>query len=105
MEIDWSKWPENTDDLSKEEVIELIGGLDAVNKAFDDFREVTARLDKDRKALSRKYPHKWVVVGKDGLLSVEDSLEEVSKFTETNRVKHPHFAIEYLDPDPPVMIL
>ena len=89
----------------KAELIERLGGAEALKKSFADFREVTNRFDQDRKALIEQYPNKWAIVGKDGLIAAVDTLQEAGAFARANGLKNPHFVIEYLDPDPPLLIL
>ena len=94
--------------LSAEETAELIerlGGAEALKKSFADFREVTNRFLQDKKVLIEQYPNKWVLMGKDGPLALGDTFEEVREYARANGLGNPHVVIEYLDPDPPLMIL
>ena len=105
MEVDWSKWPENTDDLSKEEIIELLGGAEALKQSSLDFQQVDDRLRQEKKALVQKYPRKWVLMSKDGVLAIGDTSEEVRNFAESKGLRNPKMIVAYLDPDPPALIL
>ena len=105
MEIDWSKWPENPGDLNKEEMIELMGGAEALRKSSFDFEHVTERFRQERKTLVQKYPHKWVLVSRDGVLAVGDTSEEVRSFAESRGLINPQVIVEYLNPNPPALIL
>ena len=89
----------------KAELIERLGGAEALKQSFADFRAVTNRFRRDEKVLIEQYPHKWAIVGKDGLIAAVDSLEEAGNFARANGLKNPHFVIEYLDPDPPLLVL
>ena len=94
--------------LSEEETAELIerlGGAEALKKSFADFRAVTNRLLQDRSVLIEQYPNKWVLMSKDGPLAFGDTFEEVREYARANGLSNPHVVIEYLDPDPPLMIL
>ena len=89
----------------EEELIERLGGAEAIRQSLADFREVTDRFRRDEKGLIDQYPNKWAVVGKDGLIAAFDSLEEAGAFARANGLQNPHFVIEYLDPDPPLLVL
>ncbi len=94
--------------LSKEEeeaLIERLGGIEALKKSFADFREVTNRFDQDRKVLIKQHPNKWAIVGKDGLIVAVDTLEEARAFARKGDLRTSQFMIQYLDPDPPKLIL
>jgi hypothetical protein len=105
MEVDWAKWPENTEDLRKEEIIELLGGAEALKKSSLDFQRVTERFWQEREALVQKYPRKWVLVSKDGVLTVGDTFDQVWEFALSKGLRRPQVLTEYLDPDPPALIL
>ena len=89
----------------KEELIERLGGAEAIRQSLADFREVKNRFLQDEKVLIEQYPNKWAIVGKDGLIADLDSLEEAAAFAKAKGLKNPHFVIEYLDPDPPLLVL
>ena len=89
----------------KAELIERLGGAEAVKKSFADFQEVTDRFRQDEKALIEQYPNKWAIVGKDGLIAAVDTREEAGAFARKNGLKTSQFMIQYLNPDPPALIL
>ena len=94
--------------LSKEEeeaLIERLGGIEALKKSFADFREVTNRFGQDRKVLVKQHPNKWAIVSKDGLIVALDTLEEAAAFARKSNLESSQFIIQYLDPDPPTLIL
>lgn len=94
--------------LSKEEEAELIermGGAEALKKSFADFREVTNRFEQDRKVLIEQHPNKWAIVGKDGLIAALDTRSEAGEYARSKALETSHFIIQYLDPDPPALIL
>ena len=89
----------------KAELIERLGGAEALKQSFADFREVTDRFQRDEKVLIEQYPNKWVIVGKDGLIVAVDTLEEAGAFAKKNELETSKFMFQYLDPDPPALIL
>ena len=66
----------------------------------DESRQVAARMDKERLALTEKYPDQWVAVGKDGLLAVSVSAVEVLEAVESMGLCGSEFVVEFLDSDP-----
>jgi len=92
-------------EAEKEELIERLGGAEAIRQSLAEFREVNRRMDRERTTLTVKHPNKWVLMGKDGPLAFGDTFEEVREYARANGLGNPHVVIEYLDTDPPTMIL
>ena len=67
----------------------------------DDIHQVVVQLDRKRANLTKKYPNKWVAAGEDGVLAIEDSMEEVFAQVESACLNGSEFEVELLDPDPP----
>jgi hypothetical protein len=86
-------------------VIERLGGWEAVLKRMAEFEKVTSRMFSEEDELTQKYPYKWVAVGKDGLLEVGDTMEEVFAAVEARGLKNPEFVVRFLDPDPLDLVL
>ena len=102
------KYREPDKRLSEEEkakLIERLGGAEALKQSSLDFQQVSARLQQERKSLLQKYPRKWVLMSKDGLLAVGDTYDEVRNFAESKGLRRPKVIAEYLDPNPPPLIL
>ena len=97
--------PTLPDQYDEEQIIERMGGQEAILKAMSDYQQVRERMDHEQDALVRKYPHKWVVMGREGCLVAVDTLIEAREFVEENGLKNPGFLFRYLDPDPPALIL
>ena len=94
--------------LSEEETAELIerlGGAEALKKSFADFREVTDRYLQDKKVLVEQHPNKWAIVDKDGLVAALDTRSEAGKYARANGLKSSQFMIVYLEQNPPALIL
>ncbi len=94
-----------TDWYDVERAIEEMGGMEVIRKEFAEFEKVISRMHSDEDELTRKYPYKWVAVGKDGLLEVGDTLEAVVVAVKSRGLKNPDYVVRYLDPDPPDLIL
>ena len=87
------------------QIIEEAGGFQAFRKQMDDFRDCQIRLDKERAALTEKYPDKWVAVGKDGVVAVSDSQLGLLADIDGQGLSRSAVAIDYLDTDPTPLIL
>ena len=87
------------------QIIEDAGGFQAFRKQMSDFRDCQIRLDKERAALTEKYPDMWVAVGKDGVVAVNDSQLGLLADIDGQGLSRNAVAIDYLDTDPPLLLL
>ena len=87
------------------ELLASLGGVRALRDDPDDFHKAVNRLWSERGSLTEKHPNKWVSMGKDGVVSVGDSIEEVVAATEIKGVSTADVVVEYLDPNPETLIL
>ena len=97
-----------SDSLGKdyfEELIAQLGGVQALRDDPNDFRKAVNRLWDEQDSLVEQYPHKWISMGKDGVVAVGDSIEEVVAATEKSNVSTADVIVEYLDPEPETLIL
>ena len=88
-----------------EEVLAQLGGVGTLREGADDFRETVTRMWGERDALTEKYPDMWVAMGKDGVVSVGNSIEEVLSAAETAGVSNSDVVVEFLDANPRTLIL
>ena len=98
----------SSDSLGKdyfEELIAQLGGVQALRDDPNDFRKAVNRLWDEQDSLVEQYPHKWVSMGKDGVVAIGDSIEEVVAATEESNVSTADVIVEYLDPEPETLIL
>ena len=87
------------------DTIRGLGGVNALRERKDEFHLVVVRMDQERASLMDKYPNKWVAVGRDGVLAVADSMEDVFSEIESAGLSGSEFEVEYMDSDPPDLIL
>ena len=87
------------DEAVVEEMIAFFGGEEEMRRGNELFHQVVLRLHSEEIALTKQYPHKWVAVGKDGLLEVGDSLEEVNEAVKARGMKNPEYLLHYLNPN------
>ena len=88
-----------------EELLAHLGGAEALRDDPNDFRKAVSRLWIERELLIEKHPERWVSMGKDGVVSIGDSIEEVVSATEAKGVSTADVIVEYLDPNPETLIL
>ena len=86
-------------------VIEEMGGPRAINEGLREFRRRIDRLWQERPVLLEKYPDKWVAMGNDGLVAVGDSIDDVLREAENQGIRRGDVVVDYLERDPPVLIL
>ena len=86
-------------------MIEERGGVAAMRERMDEFHQCVVRMDNERAALLEKHPDKWVAMGKDGLLAVGSSIDDVLVEIDDRGMRDAEMLIEFLDTNPPVLIL
>ena len=98
--------PEEAEILEKHvERIRKSSNLTARRDQARAFSNIHRRMDRERAALTEKFPRKWVVMGKDGVVTLGDSLEEVVAEAHSRGLRASDMAVEFLDPDPPIYVL
>ena len=88
-----------------EDMLAQLGGAQALRHDPNDFRKAVERLWDERDSLIELHPNKWVSMGKDGVMSIGDSIEEVISATEAKGVSTSDVIVELLDPEPEPLIL
>ena len=88
-----------------EEALAQFGGIETLHKGTDEFREAVTRMWNERESLVEKHPDKWVAMGKDGVVSIGDSIEEVLSAVEASGFITSEVAVEFLDANPTTLIL
>ena len=72
---------------------------------MDEYREIVARMRKERTDLLERHPDKWVAMGQEGVLAVGESMDEVLSEVEGRGLHGADLVIEFMDTDPPLLIL
>ena len=62
-------------------------------------------MREEHAGLIEQYPDRWVAVGLDGLLTVGDTEDEVFKVIDEKGIPRSDVVVEFLDTDPPMLIL
>ena len=87
------------------EIIEGLGGVRALMDEMDEYHEIVARMRKERPSLVERHPDKWVAMGQKGVLAIGDSMDEVLREVESQGLHGSDVVIDFLDTDPPLLIL
>ena len=87
------------------QIINGLGGLKALMDEMDEYHEIVTRMRKEHSNLVECYPDKWVAMGREGVLAVGDSMDEVLREVEGRGLHGAEVVIEFLDTDPPLLIL
>ncbi len=112
MTVERNTWndpisPEMNAELIREHVekIKKSGTAKARHEQLREYSKIHHRLRKESAALLEKYPRKWVAMGKTGIVTLGDSQEEVLAELENRGLGNSDVAIQFLDPNPPILIL
>ena len=87
------------------EVIEGLGGAKVLMDEMDEYHQIVARMRKECPSLVERHPDKWVAMGQEGVLAVGDSMDEVLREVEGRGLHGADVVIEFLDANPPLLIL
>lgn len=86
-------------------VIQELGGVQKLAKGMREYHEIVVRMRSEQPGLIKKYPDRWVAMGRDGVLAVGDSMGEVLEEVERQGVDSGETVVEFLDTSPPLLIL
>ena len=86
-------------------MIEEMGGARSLTDDLAAFRQLRIRMSEEHAGLIKQHPDRWVAVGLGGLLAVGDSEDEVLETIDDKGIPRSDVVVEYLDTDPPVLIL
>ena len=87
------------------EIVEGLGGPGAIIAGLREYRMIVERMWAERAALTEAHPNRWVAMGKDGVVSIGDSIDAVIEDAAAKGLRGSDLVIEFLDTDPPLLIL
>ncbi len=93
------------DEAYVKELVGGMGGPEAIIAGLREYGLIVERMWAERTALTEAHPNRWVAMGKDGVLAIGDSIDEVLEEAESQGARGGDTVIEFLDTDPPVLIL
>ena len=86
-------------------MIDEMGGARVLIDDLEEFERLQVRMTEEYDLLLEKHPDRWVAMGMDGLLAVGDSEEDVYQAVVNQGMRRSDVLVEFLDTDPPVLIL
>ena len=86
-------------------MIDEMGGARVLISDLEEFERLQVRMTEEYDLLLEKHPDRWVAMGMDGLLAEGDSEEDVYQAVVNQGLHRSDVVVEYLDTDPPVLIL
>jgi hypothetical protein len=87
------------------EIVEGLGGAKAIVEGIREHGRIVKRMWAERAALTEAHPNQWVAMGKDGVVSIGDSIDAVIEDAAAKGLRGSDLVIEFLDTDPPLLIL
>lgn len=87
------------------ELVEEMGGPEAIIEGLREYGLIVERMWAERAALTEAHPNQWVAMGKDGVVSIGDSIDSVIEDAAGKGLRGSDLVIEFLDTDPPLLIL
>lgn len=93
------------DEKYVKELVEGMGGPEAIIAGLREYGLIVERMWAERAALTEAHPNQWVAMGKDGVVSIGDSIDAVIEDAAGKGLRGSDLVIEFLDTDPPLLIL
>ena len=75
------------------------GAVGALLEGREESHKAVLRMNRERGALMELYPDQWVAVGRNGVIAVAGSLEDVFARVESVGLRDSEFEVEFLDTD------
>ena len=87
------------------EIIEELGGVKSIREGLAEMDTAWRRMDRESETLLKLYPDKWVVMSKDGVVAVGDSLEGVFNKVDTLGLCRNSINVKFIATHPRTLIL
>ena len=92
-------------DNSAESIIEAMGGAKGVRTLIEDRQSMFVEFWAAYPSLLERHPDKWIAWGKEGIVDVSDSRDELLRGMRSRNLTANDVMVEYLDTDPKGYIL
>lgn len=86
-------------------MIEEMGGVGVLIDDLTRFHKLHVLIANEHASLIEKYPGKWVAMGEGGVVAAGDSKDEALDAIERRGIRRLDAIVEFMDTDPPVLIL
>ena len=88
-----------------EGIMEELGGPRVMAERMRTFHRCVERMNDERDTLLHTYPDKWVAMSEDGVVAIADDLKGVLAEVDGKGIDRTEVFTEFLDTDPPELIL
>lgn len=88
-----------------DEVLESVGGAEALHERMDQFERVMRHFHDHEAEWTGQFPNRWVVVTEEGVIADTDLLEEALELASKANLASSEFTVQFLNPDPPTLLL
>ena len=86
-------------------MIEEEGGVGAIMDEMEEFQELLSQFLAMDSSLVKRYPDKWVAMGKGGVIAVGDSATEALDNLEELGLDRSKAVCQFMNTNPPILIL
>jgi hypothetical protein len=87
------------------EIVEGLGGAKAIVEGIREYHKIVVRMRNERASLMEEHPNRWVAMGREGVVAIGDSIDAVIEDAKAQGLQGSDLVIEFLDTDPPILIL
>ena len=95
-----------TGESAARKFVDSQGGVSALIASMDAFHEAVVHMRSERSKLMAEHPNRSVAMGRDGVVAVGNSIDDVLAKAEAHGLKGGRSVVtEFLDTDPPGLIL
>ena len=94
-----------SESLTTEQIIAKMGGEEQVRADLEAYQKVLNYFDAHEAELTAQHPQQWAAVSVEGVVAVGDDMIAVWEKAKKQGYRNANCLLQYLDPDPPVLLL
>ena len=91
--------------LTTEQIIEKMGGPTQIRADLEAHEAVLRYFHEHEEELIAQHPQKWAAVALEGVVAVGDDMVDVWDRAKKQGYRNANCLLQYLDPDPPALLL
>ncbi len=89
----------------QDSILEDVGGVEGLLEGFREYDELMDSFEDNYSSLLEEYPDQWIVWTIDGVIAHSNDHEDMFEVVSRKGLNTRQATVEFLDTDPPVMIL
>lgn len=93
------------DKMTTDEHLESPQGLKYMRTMLEDHEGLEASFQEAYPSLLRDHPDRWIAWGKNGIIGVSDSQDDLLRMMRSRNLLAKDVVVEYIDSDPTALIL